>query len=233
MSGYLIGPSGVASLGGGTLSFAWQSSTFVGSTPAPNASMFTNQAIGTASSDRFVVVAIAWLGTGAAGMDIPSNGVTIGGVTATQAVYSRPSSRGHAVYYANISTGTTATIGITGYTNGFIDEIVINTAIITGSATTSSPSNDVTPAYANGLTTSPALTVPVRGVSIISAVSVNNGSTSAPSTWTGATLDNDQYDTNTLGITGSMAHLTVSATVTENSVNGGGPTGWVVAAFQP
>ena len=88
-------------------------------------------------------------------MDIPSNGVIIGGVTATQAVYSRPSARGHAIYYANVPSGTTATIGITGYTNGFINEIIINTAIITGSATTSVANTNTAAAYASGLSATP------------------------------------------------------------------------------
>jgi hypothetical protein len=128
--------------GGSTLSFSWQSSAVSGSTPAPSSTLFTTQAIGTASSDRIVVVGISWKGTASAGMDIPSNGVIIGGVTATQGAYLRgTNSRATALYYANVPTGTTATIGITGYSNGFIDEIIINTGIITGSGTTSNPSN--------------------------------------------------------------------------------------------
>ena len=218
--------------GGGTLAFNWRSAAVQGGVPAPNASMFTSQAIGTASSDRIVVVGISWTGTSSTNMDIPSNGVTIGGVTATQAVNSRPSSKGHAIFYALVTSGTTATIGITGYTNGWIDEIIINTATITGSATASVASTNVTPAYSSGLSTSPSITIPTGGVGVIASVAINNGGVST-SNWTGATPANDQYDGNVSGITGTMAYLTASGTVTETSVNGGGPTGWVVAVFQP
>jgi hypothetical protein len=46
------------------------------------------------------------------------------------------------------------------------------------------------------------------------------------------TLDKDQYDTNTFGNTGTMAHLTASATVTMGT-NSGASTGWVAINFQP
>lgn len=229
-AGGFYGPA--AGGGGGSLIFTWRSAAVQGGVPAPNASMFTSQAIGTASSDRIVVVAISWTGTSSTNMDIPSNGVTIGGVTATQAVNSRPSSKGHAIFYALVTSGTTATIGITGYTNGWIDEIIINTASITGSATASVASTNVTPAYSSGLSTSPSITIPTGGVGAIAALSINNGGVST-STWSGATKDNDQYDSNVAGITGTMAHITASGTVSETGVNGGGPTGWVVAVFQP
>jgi hypothetical protein len=219
--------------GGSTLSFSWQSSAVSGSTPAPSSTLFTTQAIGTASSDRIVVVGISWKGTASAGMDIPSNGVIIGGVTATQGAYLRgTNSRATALYYANVPTGTTATIGITGYSNGFIDEIIINTGIVTGSATTSVASNitSVPPGYSSG-TTGQSVTVPASGLSVVCAISDNNGF--APtSSFTGATLDKDQYDANTFGNTGTMAHLTASATVTMGT-NSGASTGWVARNFQP
>jgi hypothetical protein len=232
-SSYAQGWFPLVKAGGGTLSFSWQSSAVSGSTPAPSSTLFTTQAIGTASSDRIVVVGISWKGTASAGMDIPSSGVTIGGVTATQGAYLRgTNSRATAIYYANVTTGTTATIGITGYSNGFIDEIIINTGIITGSGTTSNPSNitSVPPGYSSG-TTGQAVTVPTNGVSVICAISDNNGF--APtSSFSNATLDKDQYDTNTFGNTGTMAHLTASATVTMGT-NSGASTGWVAINFQP
>jgi hypothetical protein len=195
--------------------------------------MFTSQAIGPATSDRIVVVGLSFSGTNSPSMDIPVNGVTIAGFTATQGAYSRPAGGGaEAIYYALVTSGTTATIGVTGYGSGFINEIIINTATITGSAAGSITSTYLAPTYSNGLTTSPSITVPTNGVVVICDVSNNNGGAST-STWSNATRDNDQYDGNTFGLTGTMAHLTASATVSLTSVAGGGPAGWIAAAFQP
>jgi len=229
------GKGAVGGGGGGSLTFASTASpAAVGGVPAPNASMFTGVAIGSASTDRFVVVSIAFQGTDGTQMDIPSNGITIGGVTATQAAYSRTSGHGAAVYFANVTTGTTATIGVTGYSNGYINAIIIGVGTIKGSATTSSPSNDITPAYPNGLTTTPTITVPANGVSIISEIAVPNGGTTVPSVWSGIVgnaLTTDTWDGFATG--GGQGYLTTSATVSEVSVPLGGPSGWVVANFQP
>jgi hypothetical protein len=223
--------------GGGGGSLLWgglQSSAVSGGVPAPSATMFTSQAIGTAASDRVVVVTISWTGSSSSNMDIPTNGVAIGGVTATRAVYSRPGSKGTAVYFALVTTGTTADIGITGYSNGWVDEIIINTASFTGSAAASvlSANNDVTPAYPNGLTTTPTITIPTGGPGVIAEIATNAGS-AGNTTWSGATLVNDQYDSNPSGITGSMARVSATGTVSQLTVSGGQPTGWVAAVFQP
>jgi hypothetical protein len=142
--------------------------------------------------------------------------------------------RAHAIYFANVPTGTTADIGVTGYTNGFITTIIINLATIKGSATTSVAGTNTTAGYSNGLTTSPSLTVAANGVIIIDAYGDADNTGTPVTSWTGATLDKDQWDGVSFGVVGSMAHLTVSATVTETGItHSGSPTGWVAAGFQP
>jgi len=218
--------------GGGSLTFLWTDSDFVAGTPAPSVT-FTAKSIGTASSDRYVVVTLGWRGSNASGMDIPTNGVTIGGVTATRAAYDRSASNAQGVWFAAVPTGTTANIVIGGWTNGFVDAICLNVGTIKGNASLTNPSNVTTPAYPNG-STATAVTVPSNGVSVIASVTANNNTGAPVTSWTGgAVLDKDQTDGPvSFGATGSMSHLTTSGTITMSSANNGGAWGWVAANFQ-
>jgi hypothetical protein len=81
-------PSG----GGGPLTFTWTDSGFASGTPAPPQG-FATKAIGTASSDRFVVVTISNLGAASsASKDITSVTVNPGGgaVSLTQPLWAVP-----------------------------------------------------------------------------------------------------------------------------------------------
>jgi hypothetical protein len=67
---------------------------------------FSNQNIGTASTDRIVLVGISALT--AVGIDIQQ--VTVGGIVATRRNFNGPSGIGVALYSVAVSTGTTATV---------------------------------------------------------------------------------------------------------------------------
>lgn len=71
---------------------------------------FTNQDIGTAASDRYVIVAI---GNGFTGGPRTVSAVTVGGISATQVVSVSGSTTNACLWIAAVPTGTTATIAIT------------------------------------------------------------------------------------------------------------------------
>jgi hypothetical protein len=170
--------------GGGTLTFtptatatAWQTSI---SPPAT----FSSVSIGTASSDRVVVVVISVDGNATNGV---ISGVSIGGSTATQAAKLDPTGtiKGVYIYYLKVTTGTTANIVIS--CSGFPSGIGIAVGIITGSATTALG----TPATSDQWTTPQAdphsitATVPTNGVGVV-AVTVDRAITPV---WINATAD--------------------------------------------
>lgn len=223
---------GKAPVAAGPLVFTYTGSAFLAGTPAPPVT-FTAVPIGTASADRFVVVDIAWLcAANSASADIGS--VTIGGVTATQAVYDRETVRGHAMWFANVPSGTTANVVVGGFSNGFVNSVVANVGIIKGSATTSVGNTLITDKYPNGANAL-AVTVPSNGVSVISSYADGgNPAATASTSWApNATKDADTNDGVNFGVLGSMAHLTASATVTATYTGIGGSGGWVAAGFQP
>jgi hypothetical protein len=164
--------------GGGALTFtvtdvaqAWQA--------ASDPITWTGVAIGTATSDRIVVVTVS----GDAANDLSS--VTVGGISATRAVGTTMTgfADGTQIWFASVPTGTTATIVVAA--GSFINEIAIAVGIITGSATTAV---SATQTVAIATIADPHLitaTVPTNGVALISVL-VDRATT--PS-WTNATGD--------------------------------------------
>jgi hypothetical protein len=222
-----IQPPAAGGGGGGPLVFTITDSDFVAGTPAPPVT-FTAVAIGAASADRIVCVSLAWLGTSSPSMDITT--VTIGGVTATQAVYLRSSARANAVYYAVVPTGTTANIVVSGYTNGFVESIVANVGIMTGSVGASVASTNTASGYPTG--GAQAITVPTNGMCVIAGYADSNGTPNTSIAYTNAT---GQSITNGVPfqLTGSIGHRGSSATITQNVTNISGADGWISAQFQP
>jgi hypothetical protein len=98
--------------GGNGYAASYSYGTSALSTDAPSTTLnFSAIDIGAESSDRLVVVFIAWKGTSSG--DI--SGVTCNTVAMTEATkdYFSTNSDGCAIYYLNVATGTTATIAAT------------------------------------------------------------------------------------------------------------------------
>lgn len=187
--------------GGGTLTYtatavatAWQTSV---SPPAT----FTAVAIGTASSDRIVVVSITVDGNASNGV---ISGVTIGGSGAAKAVGIDPTVAGQGVYIYSllVTSGTTANIVIS--CSGFPSGIGISVGNIKGSATaTVNATNSVGPstvADPHSLTT----VVPANGVGVVAAI-IDRAIT--PS-WTNATGDANISEVSAGAMSLQQAHTT-------------------------
>ena len=218
---------------GSSLTFTYGSSSTVANTPTLPFT-FTNENIGTPSSTRYVTVCFSWNGA-AGGSNGTISGVTIGGISATQAVNYYPAQRGNAIWYAAVPTGTTANVLFTaGGGNGFLNAITISVGNFTGSASPSVSSTLTTspPAYASGQTTGVVgtVTVPSGGVAITCGYA--DTSTAGSSGWTNATKDVD-ISTPSGAQTGSEAHLTTTASVTETMTNVNGGFGFISASFHP
>lgn len=86
-------------------------STFHGRTPhnsSGSTQTFAGEPIGTASSDRIVVVGISWAIAGSANI----NSVTIGGASGTVVGESDGTNSGVAIAFALVPSGTTATVAV-------------------------------------------------------------------------------------------------------------------------
>lgn len=147
-----------------------------------NPQSFAAVNIGTASSDRIVVVAVSPNNNG------PVTAVTIAGNNATLAVQSGAADTQDAsIWYLNVPTGTTATINVT-TTTGFPSLIGIVVGILTGSqATPAAP----TAARADGFladpqTTTSALTINTGGIGIVTLCAQTPNATP---TWNVGTQD--------------------------------------------
>lgn len=219
-----------AAAGGGSLTYTYAGSSFIAGTPAPPYT-FTSLAIGTASADRRVVVSLN-IKCAANTASCDPTGVTIGGVSATQAVYRRASSYVASVWYAAVPTGTTANVVISGYANGFVDSFVIHSGSLTGSSgpTVASTITSDPPGYPTG--GSQAVTVPAGGVMVLSGVAASNSPPTTSFGWTNAT-GNYAVDGVNFSLAGSIATATASATITQTVTNSGGADGWSSAQFAP
>jgi len=111
---------------------------------------FSSQAIGTATSDRIVIVAVHLLNTGATG-----SSMTVGGISATRQVRSQRGTGTSEIWTAAVPTGTTATIVVNGSAASDRCGIIVWTAtgLLSGTAVgtgtnTSSSSPHATAAFA-------------------------------------------------------------------------------------
>lgn len=192
--------------------------------------------IGTASSDRFVVIAFAWNSSATNG-DL--TGVKFVQASNTNAIkvadgYSYGSeTHQSSLWYANLPTGTTANIVFTAVGgSGWINEGTVIVGYFTGSNTAAPVvwSSVSPPAIAGsgGTDTNFLQTLANTGqLAIFSAISAAAVSTS---NWgSNATLDIEVSDG--IGVTGTLAHANASANVVEIVTNGGSIAGFVEATF--
>jgi len=139
---------------------------------------YTNEPIGTAAADRFVVVAVA--GRGGA-----SATVTIGGTNAPSIVTASSGSANNiGLFGLLVTSGTTATIVVT-YNASSTSAIAVYNVNL-GSASSTPTDTDAAQKGTSVSTISmTALTVPTNGVAIVAGYYASNGTL----TWTGASAD--------------------------------------------
>ena len=153
---------------------------------------FSSQSIGTADSNRKVVVGISYNNSPGS---ITVSSVTIAGVTATSILNDvGPNSRELAIFQADVPTGTTGDIVIT--TSVSADSIGIGVWAVYDAASTAYQTQTST---ANPLTTD--LDVPAGGV----AIGVARSSSSSTYSWTNITEDYEQTNEATLTDSGASA----------------------------
>ena len=191
---------------------------------------FTGVSIGTASSDRVVIVAPFGRANTTSSMSISS--ITVGGNTPTTNVAQTSgggsTSSAQGIYSINVPSGTTATIAVTFSTGALRANIAVWTMTGTNGLTTAS-------ATANSITGSPTVSttinVPANGGAVASAS--GGGSTT---TWTGLTEDFDTLVEAANTYTGSHNNFLASQTGLSVSANfSGGTTDplLVVASWGP
>lgn len=205
---------------------------------------FTNQAIGTAASNRLVFVGVSDVDLSGIGNNNPT--CTIGGVTATQVGYiaDSSSSLNHDAfwYWALVPTGTTATIilnysGSTGdLQNQWVGIAVYN---VTGASTTSPIATTATNSAGSGhATTSASITI-ASGNELIAFADQVSGASLSFTSWTNATaVTNQIYNTGTKIGTASATSTTagapaVTATWSSSSASKGPLLSMIVIAPAP
>lgn len=139
----------------------------------------TASALGTASSDRVVIVALA---SGTSGANANFSAVTVGGVSATRIVNTTGggSTRLLEMWFALVPSGSTGDIVVTA--SSTVQRLALDWWTITGTTQTTYAARNAANVEVNtngGSISSTALTVPTGGVGIV-AVRVNN--TALPTT---------------------------------------------------
>lgn len=208
---------GAAIIGGGGAAPAWTATAnpaIVNNGFGTSTTTFTNQAIGTASADRIVVV------FGSSTFN-PTTGVTCGGNAMTLAVQSDPAGTQDAsVWYLNVTTGTTATIVV----EGGIQFVGITVGILTGvTATPTTTAIDPSESGGDPYTTTTALTVPSTGFGL---VVLGSNSTAVPFTWNVGTRD---FSTTSAGMSIETGFISASGSQTP-SISGPGFASTYIAA---
>ena len=167
---------------------------------------YTSQSIGTASSDRVVVVAVSARSSAAT-----TTAVTIGGVSASKIVERTSTDTTSAIWAAAVPTGTTATIDVSWSGTVFWQGIAV--WAMTGTAGNPAALN-TSGAFNNSatLTISTTLTIPANGGAVGNAVLAQTGNNSA--TWVGFTKNVDYF------VSGENNSWT-GASLTPNSLQSG------------
>jgi hypothetical protein len=150
------------------------------------AKQFSSRAIGSATATRQVLVAAAIANEGAA----ITFTCTVGGVTATAVSHGSSTTADVWLFQANVTSGTTANIVITGSNANSINKIAIGVGVLDG--ITAAASSIATAGTYSGSQNSPysagsSITVPAGGIGIGAA-----GVSSAPGTPAGAILQQTQ-----------------------------------------
>ena len=162
---------------------------FQATTPQTSATNYTfsSQAIGTASSTRYVIVAAHLYSNSARTI----SSVTVGGISATQVItqsvvnfYSYRAS----IYIAAVPTGTTADVVVN--TSGVCEQMTINVWAAYDLNSATAVDSDSATSTGSSTFNIPAMTTSADGVALASCVYNRNGSGSAFA-WTNATERSD------------------------------------------
>ena len=166
--------------------------------------------IGTAAADRIVVVIFT-------SQLVVATAMTIGGVSATKAIEESTVISGLQIWYATVTTGTTADVVVTGGGADWSQKAIIVGQIIgaTGAPATASSTDVTDPADVT-------ITVPSGGVAIVAYYGTAGG------TWTNASFDFDEDTGDSLLLT--SANRTTAGSQTPTYTTGGANVGHMVAA---
>lgn len=145
---------------------------------------FTSAAIGTAASDRLVIVGIVIGKDSGTWSANPVSSVTIGGISATQVgsqiLCEGTATAALAIFAASVPTGTTANIVVTMAANGATDIVIWNATGLSSTTASDTKSDNATPF-------TQSLTVPTGGFGI----GLAGGESVTSWTWTNLTERSD------------------------------------------
>jgi hypothetical protein len=166
---------------------------------------FSNVNIGTAWSDRMVVVGVA----NNSCCTNPITSLTINGISATEATTT--TSYADSIWYASVPTSTSATIILN--TSGHISQWGIQVGQLTGAS--SSPY--ATAVHDSNYVADPqtvTAVVPTRGVGVVFAATVSNVTTPEVPVWTNAVGDSYSHDETGNTMQAILAHTTTAGSDT-------------------
>ena len=176
---------------------------------------FTTQSIGTAASNRKIVVSVSMAAAGA-GRSVST--LTVGGISATLLVADTSSggTEQTELWQADVPTGTTATIVVT-WTGGSVARTGIGVWAVYNAASSASDTGNRDSGAAQDMTLN--ITIPAGGV----AISAAGSGTSATYTWTNLTEDFDETiesSTTQSGASDAFATLQTEITITADRTAG-------------
>lgn len=193
-------------------------------TSAGSSHSFVAMGVGSASADRYIIAAFGF--RAAAGTTISS--VTIGGVSATEAVFVENGTQHAAIYVALVPSGTTATVVIN--TSAICGFVYCTTNSITGigSVTPSSTASSIAAAP------TAAMSCLANGA-IFGCANVTGGGTIS-ATWSGLSEDSDRnlgatfdcFSSAHISTTSDLSGLACTCTFTATTASAG-----VFATFNP
>jgi hypothetical protein len=174
--------------------------------PGFSSGSFASVAIGTASADRIVFA--CWVQHSGSGIAAPTYN---GGNAFTLAAGNSTTADNVALYYANITSGTTMSVAYPGGADGVAIAVgVLKGQSGGGGATTS---NAVTYTAGGAQPLSVSLTVPAGGIGIACGGFGQTGAASPTYTWTGTTSGSGDEATGVATAQISIAHSTSTGTV--------------------
>lgn len=188
---------------------------------------FSSVAIGTASSDRIVIVGVV-LSSASAGAPRTTSSVTVGGISATKIVERVNTDRESvSIWAAQVPTGTTATIAVN--TSGSEGRAGVITWAMTGKSSVAAFAT----AFDSNTSSDPNATIdiPANGAAVAVATVGQNTST----TWTGLTERHDSSVESVsvqTGASDNFASAQTALSVTANFATNG-QNSMVIASWGP
>lgn len=198
---------------------------------------FSGAAIGTASSDRRIVVAIGSRANAARSV----SSVTVGGISATELVTANDSGSGAdiaSLWIAEVPTGTTGDIVVT-FSAAMLRCAVAQYAVYGMGSNSAFHTQASAGSVANNVARSVSINVPANGAVIGADWGAGSGSPTCIATWTELTEQNETnlgtvsnvFSSASKTYSAIQTGLSVTATVSQSAANVNG--GLAVASFAP